>query len=65
MTKKKDELLEFAHDLSNAFAQLSEVDRSDLDYWFTQRDQDAWEEFDNERWTAASLKQMEEKNEKV
>lgn len=59
---KKDSLLKFAEDLSKAFAQLNEVDKTNLNVWFTERDQeaDAWERFDNERWTAASLKQMEE-----
>ena len=63
---KKDTLLGFAEDLSKAFAQLNEVDKTNLNVWFAKRDQEAeaWEQFDNERWTTASLKKMEEeKNE--
>tara|TARA_R110000824_G_scaffold124723_3_gene283503 strand:- start:214 stop:411 length:198 start_codon:yes stop_codon:yes gene_type:complete len=62
MEKQKDEtLLAFAEDLTRAVAQLSKADTTELHCFFTERDEEAeaWEQFDNERWSTYTLKRSE------
>ncbi len=51
MAKRKESLLNFAAELSEAYAQLNRLDRSNLDVWFQERDSEsiAWEEHEAEQ----------------
>ena len=66
MTKIKDEtetLLAFAEDLTKAMHALSKDDQCELHCFFTERDEEAeaWEQFDNERWSTYKTERSEQR----